>query len=77
MVLGTHCKDGGLAGLLSVSVPCVWASPGSVTGVGHCGVGERQEAAEKELNPLLLLLPVSKRGTSLGWGAGCLPGSLG
>lgn len=27
---------------------------------------------EKELNPLLFLLPVSKRGTSLGWGAGCL-----
>lgn len=23
---------------------------------------------EKELNPLLFLLPVSKRGTSLGWG---------
>lgn len=35
---------------------------------GHQGVGERQEAMEKELNPLLFLLPVSKRGTSLGWG---------
>ena len=54
-----------------VSAPCNWASPGS-TGVGHRGVGERRKAAEKELNPLLFLLPVSKRGTSLGWGAGCL-----
>lgn len=31
-------------------------------------VEETWEATEKELNPLLFRLPVSKRGTSLGWG---------
>lgn len=58
--------------LLTVRVPCFWASPGPVTEGGHHGVGEQWETVEKALNPLLILLPVSKRGTSLGWGAGCL-----
>lgn len=32
---------------LSVSVPCFWDSPETITGTGHHGVGEGREAAEK------------------------------
>lgn len=64
---------------LSISVPCIWASPGSITEGGHHGVGERWEAAEKDKSFALSASCLQKRNKSglggrrpgsLGWGAG-------